>query len=127
MPADTSRDDLPYPLPSDPNDVPDDMEALADRMDAIFGPESSGTLASLPTPTSGEAGAKYFATDAPNSAGTTGVLYWDTGTGQVPINPAPVTNARTVLIPEGEWKMPWTERRTIPKNDNHRVIAFAQA
>jgi hypothetical protein len=40
---------------------------------------------------------------------------------------APVTNQRTVLIPEGEWKMPWSERRTIPKNNNHSVMSPAQA
>lgn len=38
---------------------------------------------------------------------------------------APATNERTVLIPEGEWKMPWTERRTIPKNDQFRVLETA--
>lgn len=34
----------------------------------------------------------------------------------------PVLNARTVLIPVGEWKMPWTERRTVPKKDTYQVI-----
>jgi hypothetical protein len=34
----------------------------------------------------------------------------------------PVLNARTVLIPEAEFNMPWTERRTIPKNDAYQVV-----
>ena len=34
----------------------------------------------------------------------------------------PVSNARTVLIPEAEFEMPWTERCTIPKNDTYQVV-----
>jgi hypothetical protein len=34
----------------------------------------------------------------------------------------PVANVRTVLIPEAEFNMPWTVKRTIPKNDSYQVI-----
>jgi hypothetical protein len=32
---------------------------------------------------------------------------------------APAANQRTILVPKDEWKMPWTDRRTIPKLDDY--------
>jgi hypothetical protein len=41
--------------------------------------------------------------------------------GREPEN-APVLNQRTVLVPQAEWNMPWTECRTFPKNDQYQVL-----
>ncbi|MBG0738822.1 hypothetical protein IV500_05230 [Paeniglutamicibacter antarcticus] len=38
---------------------------------------------------------------------------------------SPAVNARTILVPEQEWKMPWTERRTIPKSDAYQTLELA--
>lgn len=86
MPSTTSRLAIPFPLGTDPVNVPSDMENLANRIDGIIGAESSGTLANRPA--FGNAGFKYFATDQTNSGGTLGVWYYDTGSSWDPINPA---------------------------------------
>jgi hypothetical protein len=33
-----------------------------------------------------------------------------------------VTNSRTILVPEEEYNVPWTERHTFPKNDKYQVL-----
>lgn len=85
MPATTTRLAIPYPLASDPDNVPQVMENLADRIDAIIGAESSGALSARPNP--GNAGFKYFATDQVGAGGTTGVWYYDNGVTWVTVNP----------------------------------------
>jgi hypothetical protein len=81
----TSRLAIPYPVTSDSNNVPTDMAALANRVDAIIGAENFGLLAARPA--AGHAGFKYFATDQTGTGGTTGVWYFDTGTVWLAINP----------------------------------------
>lgn len=33
-----------------------------------------------------------------------------------------VTNSRTILVPEAEYKVPWQERHTFPKSDKYKVL-----
>lgn len=66
----TSNHQLPYPLGTSPNNVPADIQALADRLEALLSPFSSSTAALRPP--AGVAGRWHFATD------TTG-LSLDTG------------------------------------------------
>lgn len=76
MPSTTNLS-LPYPLSTDAADVPSDVEALADALDAVVKPSTRGPLSSRPTSSGaspGIAGRFYLATDE-------GVLYQDTGTG----------------------------------------------
>lgn len=85
MPSSTSRAAIPYPLSTDPVNVPSDMENLANRIDAIYGPESHGTFASIPA--FGNFGFKYFATDVAGQDGGLGQWFFDTGTRWCAINP----------------------------------------
>lgn len=85
MGSTTSRLALPYPVASDPDNVPSDIQALATRIDGIVGAESYGPLSSRPA--AGNEGFKYFATDQTGAAGSTGVLYYDNGTAWVTVNP----------------------------------------
>lgn len=34
----------------------------------------------------------------------------------------PATNSRTILVPEVEYQVPWTERHTFPKSDKYQVL-----
>jgi len=77
VPATTTRLALPYPSPSDPNNVPSDLQKLANALDAITADYASGTAASRPT--AGINGRFYLATD-------TGALSLDNGTGWTIIN-----------------------------------------
>jgi hypothetical protein len=81
MPGATTKYQLPFPLPSDNNDVPADMQALANAIDGIIAGFSSGTLANRPVSTAGSPGIQdryFYATD-------NGLLYRDTGTSWVTI------------------------------------------
>jgi hypothetical protein len=75
----TTRLTLPYPAATDPDDVPTDMQALANRVDTTAAMFAQGTAASRPT--AGIQGRYYFATD-------TRVLSYDDG-----------TNWRTIVTP----------------------------
>lgn len=77
MPATTTRLALPYPSPSDPNNVPSDLQKLANALDTITADYASGTAASRPT--AGVNGRFYLATD-------TGALSLDNGTAWTVIN-----------------------------------------
>lgn len=77
MGSTTSRLDIPYPVSSDPNNIPSDMEALANRLDLLVAPLTYGTFATIPAP--GNQGFEYFATD-------TLILYLDTGTQWIALN-----------------------------------------
>jgi hypothetical protein len=85
MPLTTTRLALPYPVSSDPDNVPGDMANLANRLDAILGIDGYGTLAARPA--AGNEGFTYFATDQTGAGGTTGVLYYDNGSSWVTLNP----------------------------------------
>lgn len=39
----------------------------------------------------------------------------------------PVTNSRTILVPEEDYKVPWQERHTFPKTDKYQVLETASA
>jgi len=77
VPATTTRLALPYPSPSDPNNVPSDLQKLANALDAITADYASGTAASRPT--AGVNGRFYLATDS-------GALSLDNGTTWTTIN-----------------------------------------
>jgi len=77
VPATTTRLALPYPSPSDPNNVPSDLQKLANALDSITADYASGTAASRPT--AGVNGRFYLATD-------TGALSLDNGTAWTTIN-----------------------------------------
>jgi hypothetical protein len=85
MPSTTTRAALPFPLSSDPVNVPSDMENLAARIDAVYGPESHGTFADIPA--FGNFGFKYFATDITGQDGGLGQWFFDTGVRWCAINP----------------------------------------
>lgn len=69
---------LPYPLLTDPADVPASVKALTDRLDPIIAMDDQGPLASRPA--AGTRGRFY--TDP-----STGVTYRDDGTQWVAVNP----------------------------------------
>ena len=71
MPATTSRLALPYPIATDPADVPADMLALANKLDPATSVFGQGLASARPA--AAVAGRFYYATD-------TGALTWDTGT-----------------------------------------------
>ncbi len=77
MPATTTRLALPYPSPSDPNNVPSDLQKLANALDSITADYASGIAASRPT--AGVNGRFYLATDS-------GALSLDNGTAWTIIN-----------------------------------------
>ncbi len=77
MPATTTRLALPYPSPSDPNNVPSDLQKLANALDSITADYASGTAASRPA--AGVNGRFYLATDS-------GALSLDNGTAWITIN-----------------------------------------
>jgi len=77
VPATTTRLALPYPSPSDPNNVPSDLQKLANALDSITADYASGTAASRPT--AGVNGRFYLATDS-------GALSLDNGTAWTVIN-----------------------------------------
>jgi len=77
VPATTTRLALPYPSPSDPNNVPSDLQKLANALDSITADYASGTAASRPT--AGVNGRFYLSTD-------TGALSLDNGTAWTTIN-----------------------------------------
>ena len=83
MALNTSRLTLPYPQETDTCDPPYYFAALAARLDAISIYWSAGVLASRPA--FGNPGFVYFATD-------TLLLYYDTGSAWININP-PVSTA----------------------------------
>jgi hypothetical protein len=66
----TARLALPYPLPSDPTNVPGDVQALATALDSAVTAEGAGLLSARPA--AGTAGRIYRASDVP-------ALYWDNG------------------------------------------------
>ena len=68
MPETTDRLDLPVPVDEDAADVPHDLVALANRLDAIAAIYDQGTLAARP------------------AAGIRGRLYFETDTGQVSLD-----------------------------------------
>lgn len=74
----TTEWSLPYPLSTDPNNVPSDMQALATALDGLIFGGASGTLANRPA--AGKARRVYYATD-------TGLLYYDTGSAWVYFSP----------------------------------------
>jgi hypothetical protein len=59
----TSRLKLPYPIPNDSVDVPRDIQALANALDAQVGWQFTGTFAARPAANTMPDGARYFATD----------------------------------------------------------------
>jgi hypothetical protein len=95
--ATTSRLAIPYPAlaGTDIDDVPNWMNQMAVRLDAIIAPTSHGPLASRPVSSGGTPGIAdriYVATDVnptsvSDAAGGTVVLYRDNGTGWDAIGP----------------------------------------
>jgi len=77
VPATTTRLALPYPSPSDPNNVPSDLQKLANALDTITADYASGTAATRPT--AGINGRFYLATDS-------GAVSLDNGTAWTIIN-----------------------------------------
>lgn len=71
MPATTSRLALPYPVSTDPADVPADLLALANKLDPLAAVFAQGTLAARPA--AAVPGRLYYDT-------TTPALWYDTGT-----------------------------------------------
>lgn len=76
MPATTTRLALPYPVPTDPADIPADMQALANKLDPASAVFLQGTAATRPA--AGVAGRFHYATD-------TSTLTYDNGTAWVGI------------------------------------------
>jgi hypothetical protein len=92
MPASTTRSVLPYPVPADSNNVPADMQRLAQAIDNILTSFSQGTLANRPA--FGTAGRVYAATDT----GPPVSVYYDTGAAWVFLN----TSVLTLLQAKGD-------------------------
>ncbi len=93
--ATTSRLAIPYPAGTDLDDVPNWMNQMAVKLDAIIAPFSHGALASRPVSTVGTPGIAdrfYYATDVDpdtvtDRANVNGQLYRDNGTGWDPVGP----------------------------------------
>lgn len=85
MSTQTSRLALPYPQPTDPDDVPTYMGGLANALDVIIIKWQTGTLANRPA--AGNAGFAYLATDVTGADGQLGQWFLDNGTVWLLINP----------------------------------------
>jgi hypothetical protein len=95
--ATTTRLAIPYPAlaGTDIDDVPNWMNQMAVRLDAIIAPMSHGTLAARPVSSGGSPGIAdrlYYATDVdpdtlPDRANVNGQFYRDNGVGWDPIGP----------------------------------------
>lgn len=96
MSSTTSRLGYPYPQPSDPNNVPADMQRLASALDLNVTAFSQGTDGNRPASTSTSAGRLYYATD-------TTKLYYDLGGSWIVVNAAntTVTTKGDVLVASG--------------------------
>jgi hypothetical protein len=73
----TTRLALPYPVASDPNNVPADMQRLADAIDAVAVVKAEGLFSARPAPAIN--GRIFRATD-------TGAVYFDTGAAWIQLN-----------------------------------------
>lgn len=78
-PATSPRLAIPRITSTDTDDVPRDLNAAVDRIDAVAGRFESGPLASRPSTGAGIADRYYYATDALGPGGLLGVLYRDAG------------------------------------------------
>jgi hypothetical protein len=78
-PATSPRLAIPRIASTDTDDVPRDLNAAVDRIDAVAGRFESGPLASRPSTGAGIADRYYYATDALGPGGVVGVLYRDAG------------------------------------------------
>ena len=115
MPSTTPRLSLPYALETDTVDPPRDFKALADQVDTVIGPENFGLLAARPS--AGNEGFKYFATDAQNTLGGSGVWYMDNGSSWIAINPfVPVGGAPSSSVPGNS---PSNGVSTVPAASDH--------
>lgn len=85
----TSRLALPYPVSTDPNNVPSDMLALGARLDLIGASYAAGVASARPA--AGTQGRFYLATD-------TKVVSFDTGTAWVDMNPAALLTTKGDLV-----------------------------
>lgn len=85
MPAQTERGALPYPLGTDPPDTDGAIRGLADALAVLAAFDRQGTLAARPA--AGTRGLYYWATDT----GQTGGLYRDTGTAWHKVTTAPAS------------------------------------
>lgn len=100
MSATTTRLALPYPQPTDPNNVPADIQRLANALDTAATAWSTGLDANRPTSTTATAGRVYYATDTTKA-------YFDVGGSWVTLNSAvtSVTTKGDVLIASGNAAM----------------------
>lgn len=95
MGATTTKLALPYPTPSDPNNVPADIQRLANAVDAIAASRAEGTAAARPA--AGVSGRIYTATD-------TSAVFYDTGTAWIQLNISTasiVTTTGDLLVASG--------------------------
>lgn len=77
MGSTTSRLALPYPVASDPNNVPSDMQKLAAAVDTDCAAYTQNTFANRPSPS--VSGRLFLATDTSN-------IYYDTGSEWLQVN-----------------------------------------
>jgi hypothetical protein len=87
----TSRLALPYPVGSDPTNVPADIQRLANALDGIAMTYSEGTAGARPA--AGQHGRIYYSTDS-------GAVYYDYGSGWIQLNvtPASIAQAKGDLL-----------------------------
>jgi hypothetical protein len=78
-PATSPRHNIPRIAGADTDDVPRDLNAAVDRIDAVAGRFESGPIASRPSTGAGIIDRYYYATDALGPGGVVGVLYRDAG------------------------------------------------
>lgn len=82
----TPKYGLEFPFPGDPNNVPGDMQTVADQIDALFAAAIHGPTGARPA--AGKSGRTWF-------DDTAGLLTYDTGTIWLPLA---ILNASGVLI-----------------------------
>src|SRR4051812_46820907 len=76
MSGTTSRLVAPFPVGTDPTNVPSDVQALADRLDLVVVAFVEGTATTFGSTAAGEHGRIFYVTDTKR-------MYWDTGSAWV--------------------------------------------
>ena len=92
MPLSTVRGQFPYPVASDPDNVPGDIQGLADRLALLASLDMQGTLAARPAAVAENRGLYYFVT-GDGTPTNNDKLYRSTGAAWVEVLTGPAGSA----------------------------------
>lgn len=95
MPLSTVRGQFPYPVASDPDNVPGDIQGLADRLALLASLDMQGTLAARPVAVAENRGLYYFVTGDGTPANND-KLYRSTGAAWVEVLTGPAASVAYV-------------------------------